>query len=72
MNIAVLEKKVSTLTAIQLQSVDSYIDFLLYQNEKDVCNERKPLDFSKYDTSTHIWNEDAQNFVSRLRENDRF
>ena len=33
---------------------------------------RKPLDFSKYDTATHLWNEDAQFFVDRMRADDRF
>ena len=32
---------------------------------------RMPLDFSKYDTATRVWNEDAQDFVNRQRANDR-
>ncbi|MBP3710544.1 MAG: hypothetical protein J6I73_09120 [Treponema sp.] len=52
--------------------MESYIDFLVYKNSLSSYAERKPLDFSKYDTATHLWNDDVQNFVNRLRQDERF
>lgn len=72
MTLAVLEKKMSNLSAQQQQNVESYIDFLLFQNSSRKQGARKPLDFSKYNTVTHVWAEDAQNVVDKLRSNDRF
>lgn len=72
MNMAVLEKKISTLTLQQQKTIDSYIDFLIFQNENQTKNVHTPLDFSKYNTQTHLWTEDAQDFVSRMRSDDRF
>ena len=72
MDVAVLEEKINVLTFQQQVSVESYIDFLLFQNKKQECHTRQPLDFSKYKTSTCVWNEDAQDFVTRIRSNDRF
>lgn len=72
MNMAVLEKKISTLTLQQQKTIDSYIDFLIFQNENQIKNAPIPLDFSKYNTQTHLWTEDAQDFVSRIRSDDRF
>lgn len=72
MDIAVLEKKVSNLTQEQQANIESYIDFLLQKNKDEQQVPRKPLDFSKYDTATHIWHEDAQDFVKKARANDRF
>ena len=43
--------------------------FLLENRAKEL---RVPLDFSKYDTATHVWNEDAQEFVNGIRRDDRF
>lgn len=72
MNIAVLEKKVNSLTLQQQETIESYIDFLVFTNKIEKEKIRKPLDFSKYNTSTHVWNEDAQDFVDRMRSDDRF
>ena len=54
MTLAVLEKKMSNLSAQQQQNVESYIDFLLFQNSSRKQGARKPLDFSKYNTVTHV------------------
>ncbi len=72
MDIEVLENKVCSLTEQQQASVASYIDFLIFQNENEIKTEKKPLNFHKFDTSTHIWQEDAQLFVNRMRSHDRF
>ncbi|MBQ9239149.1 MAG: hypothetical protein IJ191_07550 [Treponema sp.] len=72
MDMAVLEKKVSSLSVHQQENVESYIDFLVYKNSLSSYAGRKPLDFSKYGTATHLWNDDAQNFVNRLRQDERF
>ncbi len=72
MDMAVLEHKVSFLTAMQQESLLYYIDFLLSQNTPQTHDKRKALDFSKYNTSTHVWNEDAQAVVDRMRSDDRF
>ena len=72
MTYAVLEKKIGSLTAMQQQNVESYIDFLLFQNQQATPKTRGSLDFSKYDTATQIWNADAQSVVNELRSNDRF
>ena len=72
MDIAVLENKMNTLTEQQQLSVESYIEFLISQNFNQYKSEKKPLDFSKYKTNTHIWNEDAQEYVNRMRSHDRF
>lgn len=67
MTYTVLEKKMSCLTVEQLQNVESYIDFLLSQNQQKKTGKKESLDFSKYDTSTRIWNADAQSVVNELR-----
>ena len=67
MTYAILEKKMSGLTVEQLQNVESYVDFLLSQNQREKTGKKQPLDFSKYDTSTRIWNADAQSVVNELR-----
>lgn len=72
MDISVLERKVNTLTAVQQESVSYYIDFLLSQNMNTASQKREPLDFSKYNTATCIWGEDAQLAVNRMRSDDRF
>lgn len=72
MTYAVLKKKMGSLTAWQQQNVESYIDFLLFQNQQGMQKTREPLDFSKYKTATQIWNDDAQNVVNKLRSDDRF
>ncbi|MGN0738976.1 MAG: hypothetical protein ACI4LX_02270 [Treponema sp.] len=72
MNVTILEKKISTLTLQQQKTIDSYIDFLIFQNENQTKNRRSHLDFSKYNTQTHLWSEDAQDFVNRMRSDDRF
>ena len=70
MTYAVLEKKMDSLSALQQQNVESYIDFLLFQNQQKKRETKQPLDFSKYETATHIWNADAQSVVNELRSND--
>ncbi|MBR5957177.1 MAG: hypothetical protein IKZ99_02310 [Salinivirgaceae bacterium] len=67
MTYAVLEKKMSSLTVEQQQNVESYVDFLLSQNQQEKTGKKQPLDFSKYDTSTRIWNADAQSVINELR-----
>lgn len=67
MNVAILEKKIGTLTLQQQKAIDSYIDFLIFQNENQPQNKRSQLNFSKYNTQTHLWTEDAQDFVNRMR-----
>lgn len=57
----------SNLSTQQQQNVESYIDFLLFQNSRGKQGTRKPLDFSKYNTVTHVWVEDAQSVVDKLR-----
>ena len=72
MNIALLERKVGSLSAVQQESVESYIDFLIYKNEEYNPAPKMALDFSKYNTATHLWKEDAQEFVRGLRDGERF
>ena len=72
MTYAVLAKKMGSLSALQQQNVESYIDFLLFQNQQEFPKTREPLDFSKYETATQVWNADAQSVVNELRSNDRF
>lgn len=57
------------LSAEDLNTVCKFIQFLLENRAKEL---RVPLDFSKYDTATHVWNEDAQEFVNGIRRDDRF
>ena len=57
------------LSAEDLNTACKFIQFLLENRAKDL---RVPLDFSKYDTATHVWNEDAQEFVNGIRRDDRF
>ena len=57
------------LSPEDLKTASKFIQFLL---ENRMEESRKPIDFSKYDTATHIWNEDAQEFVDGMRRNDRF
>ena len=57
------------LSAEDLNTASKFIQFLLEKHSKD---QRAPLDFSKYDTATHVWNEDSQEFVNGIRSDDRF
>ena len=57
------------LSAEDLNTACKFIQFLLENRAKEL---RVPLDFSKYDTATHVWNEDAQEFVNGIRRDDRF
>ena len=64
-----VQSMLTKLSAEDLKTASKFIQFLL---ENRMEESRKPIDFSKYDTATHIWNEDAQEFVDGMRRNDRF
>ncbi len=64
-----VQELLARLNAEDLNTVCKFIQFLLENRAKEL---RVPLDFSKYDTATHVWNEDAQEFVNGIRRDDRF
>lgn len=64
-----VQSMLTRLSAEDLKTASKFIQFLL-ENRMEAL--RKPIDFSKYDTATHIWNEDAQEFVDGMRRDDRF
>ena len=64
-----VQELLARLNAEDLNTACKFIQFLLENRAKEL---RVPLDFSKYDTATHVWNEDAQEFVNGIRRDDRF
>lgn len=64
-----VQELLARLSAEDLNTACKFIQFLLENRAKEL---RVPLDFSKYDTATHVWNEDAQEFVNGIRRDDRF
>ncbi len=64
-----VQSMLDRLSAEDLNTVCKFIQVLLENHAKE---QRTPLDFSKYDTATHVWNEDAQEFVNEMRQDDRF
>ena len=61
-----------TITDEALREYEGQSLYITLIPQKLVESKRKPLDFSKYNTATHLWNEDAQSFVNRMRADDRF
>ncbi|MBR5939807.1 MAG: hypothetical protein IKZ88_00995 [Neisseriaceae bacterium] len=73
MSVATLQHKVSLLPPVFVQNAESYIDFLLMQSQNsNPKNNNQIIDFSKYKTNTKLWSMDAQTFVRKLRNEERF
>ena len=73
MEMSVLNSKINSLPLQQQKALESYVDFLVFSTSSKIeQKKRPPLDFSKYETATHLWECDAQDFINGLRQDERF
>ena len=73
MEMSALNRKVNSLPLQQQRTLEAYVDFLLFSTSSKLeRKKRTSLDFSKYETATHLWGCDAQDFINGLRQDERF